>query len=104
MRAWVFLVAGVCALVASAGRAQPSGPVVYTAEIDGIILTFIETGARGERGDDDGRRLVDSAPVAIAGQPRFCGSLGVPSVSLNHCRTSGWNGLSAEGGIGGRGR
>lgn len=41
MRAWVFLLAGMCALVASTGRAQPAAPLVYTAEIDGIIQPVI---------------------------------------------------------------
>ena len=41
MRAWLFLIAGICLLAASAGRAQPAAPVVYTAEIDGIIQPVI---------------------------------------------------------------
>ena len=41
MRAWIFLVAGLGLLAASAGRAGQAAPVVYTAEIDGIIQPVI---------------------------------------------------------------
>lgn len=41
MRAWLFLIAGLCLLAASPGRAQQGAPVVYTAEIDGIIQPVI---------------------------------------------------------------
>lgn len=41
MRAWVFLVAGLCALAASGARGQETAPLVYTAEIDGIIQPVI---------------------------------------------------------------
>src|SRR6266550_4971973 len=36
------------------------------------------------------------APLAIAGHPLRCGSLGSPKVSLNHCRTRGWKRASME--------
>ena len=41
MRAWALVVAGSCLLAASAGRAQAPAPVVYTAEVDGIIQPVI---------------------------------------------------------------
>ncbi|MBA3640147.1 MAG: nodulation protein NfeD [Acidobacteriota bacterium] len=41
MRAWVLVLAGLCLLAASAGRAQQSAPVVYTAEVDGIIQPVV---------------------------------------------------------------
>jgi membrane-bound serine protease (ClpP class) len=41
MRAWLFVIAGLCVLASSAGRAQPAAPVVYTAEIDGIIQPVV---------------------------------------------------------------
>ena len=44
-----------------------------------------------------GARMSVCAPLAIAGQPSRCGALGAPSVSANHARTRGWNGLSAGG-------
>jgi hypothetical protein len=36
-----------------------------------------------------GARMSVCAPLAIAGQPSRCGALGSPTVSVNHCRTSG---------------
>ncbi|MDQ3486335.1 MAG: nodulation protein NfeD [Acidobacteriota bacterium] len=41
MRAWVLVLAGLWLLDASAGRAQQPAPVVYTAEVDGIIQPVI---------------------------------------------------------------
>lgn len=41
MRSWLFLVAGLCLLAVSAGRTQQVAPVVYTAEIDGIIQPVV---------------------------------------------------------------
>jgi hypothetical protein len=36
-----------------------------------------------------GARISVCAPLAIAGHPCCCGSLGFPKVFLNHFRTSG---------------
>src|SRR5438128_226188 len=44
-----------------------------------------------------GARMSVCEPLAIAGHPSRCGALGEPSVSVNHFRTMGWNGFSAEG-------
>src|SRR5688500_9404106 len=41
MRALVLIAAGVCLLAVSAGRAQHGSPVVYTAEVDGIIQPVV---------------------------------------------------------------
>ncbi len=42
MRAWVFVLTGLCMLAVSAGRAQQGGtPIVYTAEVDGIIQPVV---------------------------------------------------------------
>ena len=41
MRAWAFVVAGLCLLAAAGGRAQQPAPVVYTAEVDGIIQPVV---------------------------------------------------------------
>src|SRR5918997_629737 len=64
MRAgWMCIVAGVALLAASAsvnGRTQPSSPVVYTAEIDGIIHPVAAEYVRSavERADRAGAALL----------------------------------------------
>ena len=47
MRAWLLVIAGLGLLAAAPGRAQQPAPVVYTAEIDGIIQPVIAEYVRG---------------------------------------------------------
>ncbi|CAN5725329.1 nodulation protein NfeD [soil metagenome] len=60
MRAWLFVVAGFCLLAVSGGRAQLGAPVVYTAEIDGIIQPVIAEYVRNtiQKADAAGAALV----------------------------------------------
>ena len=53
MRAWVCIVAGLLLLVSAGGAARQTAPVVYTAEIDGIIHPVAAEYVRGaiERAD-----------------------------------------------------
>ena len=37
-----------------------------------------------------GAEMSVSSPGQDGGQPSICGSVGVPNLSMNHSRTSGW--------------
>ena len=53
MRAWLFVIAGLGLLAATPGVAQQPAPVVYTAEIDGIIQPVIAEYVRSAIGKAD---------------------------------------------------